>query len=113
MGRCVCAADDLTELSRGLKHGNILDTGYGMFRECLRYKLKRQGKQLIMVDRYIPTTRTCSCCGLVRDPVPAKTKRWTCPRCGALHQKKINAAKNVKAQGLAQYFDRQELRESA
>ena len=110
----VCVrADDLAELSRGVKRGNILEFGYGMFRECLRYKLERQGKQMIQVDRYQPTTRTCSVCGLVRDEVPLKAKIWVCPKCNTVHQKEINAAKNIKALGLAQYFNSQELRESA
>ena len=110
----VCVrADDLSELSRGVKRGNMLDSGFGMFRECLRYKLERQGKQLIQVDRYQPTTRTCSVCGLVRDEVPLKAKTWACPKCGTVHQKEVNAAKNIKALGLEQYFNQQELRESA
>ena len=109
----VCVrADDLAELSRSMARGNILESGYGMFRECLRYKLERQGKQFIMVDRYAPTTRTCSVCGTVRDAVSPKAKSWVCPKCGVVHDREINAAKNVKAQGLAQ-FCMQELRESA
>ena len=106
-------AEALAALSRGLKYGNILESGYGMFRECLRYKLAWQGKELILVDRYQPTTRTCSVCGLVRDGVPARTKTWTCPKCGTTHRKEVNAAKNIKAQGLARYFNNQKLRESA
>ena len=104
----VCVrADALTEMSRGLTNGNVLESGYGMFRECLRYKLERQGKPLIQVDRYQPTTRTCSVCGLVRDAVHAKEKNWSCPICGAAHNRDVNAAKNIKAAGLAQYFNRQ------
>jgi len=110
----VCVrADALAEMSRGLEYGNTLDSGYGMFREQLRYKLERQGKPLIVVDRYASTTRTCSVCGLVRDEVPLKARTWSCPKCGALHNREVNAAKNIKAEGLAQYFNRQEVRESA
>ena len=105
-------ADALTELSKGLTNGNVLESGYGIFRECLRYKLERQGKPLILVNRYQPTTRTCSACGFVGDAAPPKLKTWACPKCGAVHSKEVNAAKNIKAQGLAQYFC-QELRESA
>ena len=99
----VCVrADALTELAKAMNLGNVMDSGFGMFRECLRYKLERQGKQLIAVDRYYPTTRTCSACGLVGDAVPYKRNFWTCPKCGAVHQREVNAAKNIKAQGLAQ-----------
>ena len=41
-----------------------------MFREMLCYKLARQGKAFIQVDRYLPTTRSCSACGLTRDALP-------------------------------------------
>ena len=84
-----------------------------MFRECLRYKLARQGKPLILVDRYTPTSRTCSACGLVLDDAIHYKKRiWSCPKCGAVHNKEVNAAQNIKAQGLAQYFSMQK-REAA
>ncbi len=106
-------ADDLAELSRSVKRGNVLESGFGMFRECLRYKLARQGKPLILVGRYGPTTRSCSACGSVQDAVSYRRRTWVCPRCGAVHDREVNAAKNIKAQGLAQYFHSQELRESA
>ena len=103
----VCVrADNLEELAKE-------PVGFGMFRECLRYKLERQGKPLILVDRYTPTTRTCSACGLVRDTAPARERLWTCAGCGAVHRRYVNAAKNIKARGLAQYFSTQERRESA
>ena len=100
----VCVrADDLTELSRGMTQGDLRDAGYGMFRECLRYKLERQGKPLILVDRYYPSTRTCSACGHVEAAVSYKRRTWTCPACGTVHQREINAAKNIKAEGLARF----------
>ncbi len=110
----VCVrADNLDEFRRNLNYGNPADAGYGMFRECLRYKLERQGKPFIVVDRYVPTTRTCSACGLVREAVSLRENTWTCSKCGTVHQKEINAAKNIRAQGLAQYFSMQEQRETA
>ena len=110
----VCVRDDnLREIARSLTHGNALDAGFGKFRECLRYKLERQGKQLISVDRYSPSTRTCSACGMVLDDaVSCKKRLWTCPRCGAVHDREVNAARNVKAWGLAQY-QRTQKRETA
>ena len=110
----VCVrADDLAEMARGPVRGNVLESGYGMFRECLRYKLERQGKQLISIERYTPTTRTCSACGLLQDEVSHKEKTWVCPKCGTTHDREINAAQNIKAKGLNQYFASQELHKSA
>jgi len=99
----VCVrADALTELNRSLTQGNSMDSGFGRFRECLRYKLERQGKPFIIVDRYFPSTKTCSVCGTVREAVHYKENRWICPKCGAVHNREVNAAKNIKAEGLAQ-----------
>ena len=107
----VCVrADDLTEPVPGVPQSNSKDAGFGMFRTCLRYKLERQGKALIAVDRYVPSTRTCSACGTVRDAVSYKENTWRCPECGAVHNREINAAKNIKAQGLAQYIEASERR---
>ncbi len=93
----------MQEISRKVTRSNALEAGFGMFRECLRYKLARQGKTLIVLDRYMPTTRTCSACGLVlEDTVSYKKTRWTCPKCGAEHNREINAAKNINSEGLAQ-----------
>ena len=90
----VCLRDDpLDEMALGE------GSGFGMFRELLRYKLERQGKPLILVDRYTPTTRTCSACGQALDSVPSRT--WACPGCGAVHDREVNAAKNIKLEGLA------------
>ncbi len=101
----VCVrADDLTELNRKLIQTNLYGSGFGAFRKCLCYKLERQGKPLISVDRYYPSTRTCSACGAVRDAVQHKERFWHCPKCGAVQDRDTNAAKNIKAQGLAQYF---------
>ncbi len=111
----VCVrGDDMRVISKAVTHGNALEAGFGTFRECLRYKLARQGKELIVIDRYTPTTRTCSACGLVLDDeVSCKKTFWKCPKCGAVQHREVNAAKNIKAQGLAQYFRIQERRESA
>jgi len=107
----VCVrGDSMREISRKVTRGNALEAGFGMFRECLRYKLARQGKPLIVLDRYMPTTRTCSACGLVLDnEVSYKKVLWKCPKCGTVHDREVNAAKNIKAQGLEQYFQTQEL----
>ena len=98
----VCVrADDLAEINRRLTLGNALDSGFGMFREMLRYKLARRGKRLIEVDRYTPTTRLCSECGHLQDSADYGARRWTCPKCGTVHDREVNAAKNIKSEGLA------------
>ena len=111
----VCVrGDDMRVISKAVTHGNALEAGFGTFRECLRYKLARQGKAFITINRYLPTTRTCSACGLIQDDgVNYKRRTWECPVCGVVHSREVNAAKNIKNQGLIQYFERLEMRESA
>ena len=94
--------DSLPAISRELKQGSFLEVGFGRFRELLRYKLERQGKQLLLVDRFFPTTKTCAACGYVGETLPAKVRRWTCPACGAENRREVNAARNIKEQGLSQ-----------
>lgn len=109
----VCVrGDDLGAMTDTLIQAGstVKEAGFGMFREMLCYKLARQGKAFIQVDRYLPTTRSCSACGLTRDALHARDYRrsgWVCPECGAVHDREVNAAKNIKARGLEQFFDLQ------
>ena len=100
----VCIRDDsLLAISEALGGRAVQDTGFGMFREMLRYKLERQGKQLLEVDRFSPTTKVCSVCGAVNGELSPGARRWVCPVCGAEHGRDGNAAANIKARGLAHH----------
>ena len=95
--------DSLRAISGALGGSDVLNSGFGMFRELLRYKLERQGKELLEVDRFTPTTKVCSACGAVNESIPPKAQRWICPVCGAEHRRGVNAAVNIKTKGLARY----------
>lgn len=100
----VCIREDsIRAISEELGGSGVLDSGFRMFREMLRYKLERQGKQLLEVDRFAPTTRVCSVCGAVNNSLSRKARRWVCPVCGTKHERGKNAAVNIKARGLAYY----------
>ena len=90
---------NLSELSQKLKQANVLDYGFGMFRECLQYKLERQGKALISVSRFTPTAKTCHVCGAI-DERPHE-QDWVCPACGAAIVREVNSARNIRDAGLA------------
>ena len=98
----VCVrADDLSEVAQTVKRANGLEGGFGMFRACLDHKLARQGKSLLVADRWEPTSRQCHSCGyLLPEGVDYTRRTWRCPACGAVHQREINAAKNIKEAGL-------------
>ena len=100
---CVCIEDlDMKAMSRSLKFGkSVSDNGWGMFTTFLKYKLEEQGKKLVRVDRFFASSQTCSVCGYKN----AKTKNlaireWDCPQCGTHHDRDINAAINIRNEGM-------------
>jgi putative transposase len=77
-------------------------TGWAGFRAMLEYKCERYGRELAVVDRWYPSSKTCSACGHLLASLSLGTRQWTCPGCGTRHDRDINAAKNiVAAAGLA------------
>jgi putative transposase len=56
---------------------------------------------LIGIDRWYPSSKRCSDCGHVVSKLPLKVREWTCPECGMIHDRDVNAARNVLAAGLA------------
>jgi putative transposase len=79
----------------------ISDCGWGEFRRQLEYKCERAGRHLIVIDRWYPSSKTCSACGHLLAELSLSTRYWTCPSCGSRHERDINAAKNILAAGLA------------
>lgn len=80
---------------------SISDSGWGEFRSLLAYKADWYGKRLVVIDRFTPTSKVCSECGHLLASLSLGTRHWTCPDCGTLHDRDINAAKNILAAGLA------------
>ena len=79
----------------------ISDCGWGEFRRLLAYKCERAGRELVAVDRWYPSSKTCSACGHLLAELSLNTRHWTCPQCRTRHDRDINAAKNILAAGLA------------
>jgi putative transposase len=79
----------------------IYDCGWGEFRRQLVYKCQRYGRRLVVIDRWYPSSKTCSACGHLLADLSMSTRHWTCHSCGARHDRDINAAKNILAAGLA------------
>jgi putative transposase len=79
----------------------ISDCGWGEFRRQLAYKCERAGRKLVVIDRWYPSSKTCSACGHLLAGLSLSTRHWTCPSCRARHDRDINAAKNILAAGLA------------
>ncbi|HXT91640.1 MAG TPA: RNA-guided endonuclease TnpB family protein, partial [Trebonia sp.] len=79
----------------------ISDCGWGEFRRQLEYKCERYGRTLAVVDRWYPSSKTCSTCGHLLASLSLSTRHWACPSCGTRHDRDINAAKNILAAGRA------------
>jgi putative transposase len=79
----------------------ISDVGWGEFIRQLEYKAKWYGRTLVKIDRFYPSSKTCSACGHVVDSLPLDIREWVCPDCGTVHDRDTNAALNILAEGLS------------
>ncbi len=79
----------------------ISDCGWGEFRRQLEYKCERYGRNLVVIGRWYPSSKTCSACGHLLAELSLGTRQWTCPSCGARHDRDLNAATNILAAGQA------------
>lgn len=79
---------------------SISDASWSELRRQLEYKAEWYGREVIAIDRWYPSSKTCSACGAIVESLPLNVREWTC-RCGATHDRDINAAKNILAAGLA------------
>ena len=78
----------------------ISDAAWQELRTMLEYKCRWYGRDLVVVDRWLPSSKVCSACGALRDRMPLNVREWTC-RCGATHDRDVNAARTIRAAGLA------------
>jgi putative transposase len=78
----------------------ISDCSWGTFTTFLKYKCERNGKVFVKVDRFFPSSKTCSNCYHQVTEMPLNVRSWQCPNCGKHHDRDINAATNIKDEGL-------------
>ena len=78
----------------------IHDVGWGEFVRQLEYKAHWYGRTLVAIDRWYPSSKRCHACGHVLDALALETRHWTCPECGAIHDRDTNAAQTILAVGL-------------
>lgn len=78
----------------------ISDVGWGTFINFLDYKLKQKGGLLVEIDRWFPSSKTCSHCHYQVSEMPLDLREWTCPHCGSHHDRDENASKNIRAEGI-------------
>ncbi|MDN5348466.1 MAG: putative transposase [Clostridia bacterium] len=73
----------------------IADAAWGEFRRMLEYKTRWYGSRLAVAPRFFPSSRRCSACGHVLSELRLSIRHWTCPECGACHDRDVNAAVNL------------------
>ena len=93
-------------MSKALRFGkSVSDNGWGMFTAFLKYKLEEMGKELVKVDKFFASSQICSVCGYKNsDTKNLSIRAWDCPECGAHHDRDVNAAINIKNEGMRLVF---------
>lgn len=75
---------------------SVSDAGMREIRRQLEYKAPLAGSLVVVADRWFPSSKTCSACGYIMDKLPLSVREWTCPACGAIHDRDWNASKNLE-----------------
>ena len=79
----------------------IGEASWYSFVNMLQYKGKWKGCDIIQIDQFYPSSKTCSCCNWKKENLKFSDRSWTCPKCGTIHDRDINAAKNILIYGLS------------
>lgn len=80
---------------------SVMDAAMAEVLRQLDYKAPLAGAVVVKADRWFPSSKMCSACGVVRDSLPLGTRRWTCENCGTEHDRDVNAAKNLEKMAAA------------
>ncbi len=89
----------MRSMAQGLKLAKSTnDNGFGMLKAFLEYKLKEQGKYLVKIDKWYPSSKRCHVCGIINNKLTLADRVWTCC-CGAVLDRDVNAAINIKNEG--------------
>lgn len=92
---------DYQAMGRGLHLAKATnDNGFGQFRSFLAYKMEERGKKLVTIDKWFPSSKMCRFCGNVNSDLKLQDRTWICPSCGKHIERDLNAAINIKNQGL-------------
>lgn len=92
---------NMKNMAQSLNFGkSVADNGWGMFTTFLQYKLEEQGKKLVKVDKFFPSSQLCHECGYkYKGMKDLSVRKWTCPSCHAHHDRDTNAAINIRDEG--------------
>lgn len=102
----VCIEDlNMKGMSQSLHFGkSVADNSWGMFTSLLAYKLQDEGKLLVKIDKFYPSSKTCSHCGSVKDKLSLTERTYVCNVCGTAIDRDYNASINIKNEGMRLIF---------
>jgi putative transposase len=96
----ICVEDlSVKGMARTKLARSVLDAAFGEFRRQLDYKTRWSYRRLETVDRFFPSSKRCSACSALNDALTLSDRVWVCG-CGAVHRRDLNAALNLKAEGI-------------
>ena len=78
---------------------SIQEVGLYRFKSELQNKALMNDKQVVFIDRFYPSSKTCSCCGYKKKDLRLSDRFWVCPECKANHDRDLNAARNILFEG--------------
>ena len=81
---------------------SVADAGWSQLMRCVEEKAVQYGRTFARIGRFEPTSQVCSACGVKDGPKPLSVREWTCVACGIVHDRDVNAAKNILAAGQAE-----------
>jgi putative transposase len=85
---------------------SVNDVGWGMFSHMLEYKTLWKGKYLVKVSKFFPSSKRCSKCGYINKGLTLYERTWACPECDTAHDRDINAAVNIREEGIRLFKDK-------
>ena len=103
MSMIVCIENlNMQAMAKSLNFGkSVSDNGWGMFTAFLKYKLEELGKRLVKIDKFFASSQLCSVCGYQNsDTKNLSIREWICPFCKTYHNRDINAAVNIRNEGM-------------
>ena len=84
---------------------SIQDASWGMFVDMLKYKAEWQGKNILQIGKFEPSSKICNICGTINKELELKDRIWTCNNCNTVHDRDVNAAINIKNFALRNYVN--------
>lgn len=105
----VIAVEDLAVKNLVKNHKlakSISDAGWSEFLRQLEYKAKWYGREFVRIGRFYPSSKACSECGYIQQGMRLEHRKWTCSGCGVIHDRDLNAARNILREGLRELSER-------